>query len=275
MIILDGKKTSKQIKEKIKKKLEKEKIAPLLVVIRVGDDKASETYVNQKNKFCNEVGIKFKEMHLDSHVTEQILIDTITSLNNDSSVSGILVQLPLPKHLNTYKIINTITPDKDVDGLTDINKCRRLNDRPGIIPCTPKGIIYLLKEYKIPISGKHVVVIGRSDLVGRPLLDLLLKENATVTMCHSKTSNLKNHTSNADILISATGKKGLITNDMIKENAVVIDAGITKYEGKIYGDVSQEDLTHPAYLTPVPGGVGPMTVAMLLENVLECYQKNI
>ena len=198
----------------------------------------------------------------------------IKLLNNDPLVSGILVQLPLPSNLDTDKIINTILPSKDVDGLTNTNKCSLLNNNPIIIPCTPKGIIYLLKEYQIPIKGKNIVIVGRSKLVGRPLIDLLLNENATVTICHSHTENIKEHTINADILISAVGKKHIIKSDMIKENAIVIDVGINKENEKIYGDVEESAYDKVSYITPVPGGIGPMTVAMLLQNTIQCYMIN-
>lgn len=274
MIILNGKEVSRKIKNEIKEKIQKENLSPLLVVIRVGDDPASETYVKSKNKSCNEVGIKFKEIHLKKEEKEENIINMIKLLNNDSSVSGILVQLPLPSNLDTDKIINTILPSKDVDGLTNTNKCSLLNNNPIIIPCTPKGIIYLLKEYQIPIKGKNIVIVGRSKLVGRPLIDLLLNENATITICHSHTENIKEHTINADILISAVGKKNIIKSDMIKANAVVIDVGINKENGKIYGDVEESVYDKVSYITPVPGGIGPMTVAMLLQNTIQCYMIN-
>ncbi len=274
MVIINGKEISSIIKEKIKSYIDANHINPNLTVIRVGEDEASKIYVSNKKRACEEVGIVFTEIHCDKEITTEKLINCIKKLNTDNTIDGILVQLPLPNHIDTKKVLNTINEYKDVDGLTDINQIKSIDDEEAIIPCTPKGIIRILKYYHIPIEGKHAVIIGRSNLVGKPLANQLLKRNATVTICHSKTKDLTKHTLQADILVSAVGCKNLITENMIKENAVVIDVGISKDNNKIYGDVSENVNTKPSYITKNPGGVGPMTVAMLLENVLECYNKN-
>ena len=212
----------------------------------------------------------------EEDVDEQEVINKIIELNNDDYVNGILLQLPIPDKFNRYKLLNLINKNKDVDGLTDINAGLLFKGYNNLVPCTPLGIIRLLKEYNIEISGKHAVVIGKSNLVGKPLAILLLQEGATVTICHSKTNNLREITKQADILISAVGKKDLITKDMIKEKAIVIDVGINRVDGKIYGDVDFENVKSiVSYITPVPGGVGPMTVAMLLSNVIKNYEKNL
>lgn len=275
MIIMNGKKIKEEIIGNIKEQILKQNITPHLVVIRVGNDEASKIYVKNKKNSCEEANIKFTELYYEENTTTETLISCIEKLNQDKTIHGILVQLPLPKHIDTNKVINTIDENKDVDGLTDINRGKSTNNKRSIIPCTPKGIMYLLDYYNINIEGKHAVIIGRSNLVGKPLIDCLLQRNATVTICHSKTNNLSNYTTSADILISAVGQKDLIKENMIKPHAVVIDVGISKQNGKIYGDVSNDVNTIPSYITKTPGGVGPMTVAMLLQNTLECYYKNI
>lgn len=274
MQLIEGKKISQQLKIDIKNKIENNNIKPCLCVIRVGNDEAGKIYVQTKQKACQENGILFKELYYEFNVEEKVIIDTINQLNNDNSVDAILVQLPLPKHLNSAKIINTIKYTKDVDGLTYINRAKCNNGEPSIVPCTPKGIMYMLKYYNIKLEEKHVVIVGRSNLVGKPLLDLCLQENATVTICHSKTKNLSTFTKEADILVVAVGHKSLIKKEDIKENSIVIDVGINRIDKIIYGDVSKEAYEKTNFITPVPGGVGPMTVAMLLVNILECYQLN-
>lgn len=272
-MILDGKKTATKIKQQVKEKISKilEKIQ--LVVVLVGENPASQIYVRNKQRACEEVGIDSVLIQLDETISEEELKSVIVSLNNEQSVYGILVQLPLPKHIKEEEIINTIDPKKDVDGFTLINKGKLLSGTEAIYPATPKGIITLLKTYNIEIAGKHAVIVGRSNIVGKPMSLLLLQENATVTIAHSKTKDLKSITLQADILISAVGKKDMITSDMVKEQAVVIDVGINRVDNKIYGDVDFLQIKEKAsYITPVPGGVGPMTIATLLENVLYCYE---
>lgn|SRR5574344_8746 len=272
--IIDGKKVSSLVREQIKDKVKSYMIKPCLAVIQVGNDDASNIYIAAKEKACNEVGIYFKHLKYDENVLEKELVNKIIELNNDEYVHGILVQLPLPNNLNAQRIINHITCNKDVDGLNDINVGRLVDDRDGMVPCTAAGIIKLLDEYSVPMEGKHVVIVGRSKLVGKPLISLFLKKNATVTVCHSKTEKLSNYTKTADILVVATGKKWLIGPADVKEDAVVIDVGVSRIDGKIYGDVNIDEVKGKVSLiTPPVGGVGPMTVAMLLSNVIKSYEK--
>lgn len=274
-MLLDGKQLSNKIKEQLKTKLDNYQNKPCLAVIQVGDDEASNVYIKSKAKACSTVGIDFIHEKYESNVEEQEIIDKIIQLNNDDNVNGILLQLPIPKHLNQQKLLNSIDKNKDVDGLTDINMGLLFKGNNNLVPCTPQGIIALLKEYNIDIVSKHAVIVGKSNLVGKPLAILLMQEGATVTICHSKTTNLKEFTKQADILISAVGQKDLITKDMVKQNSVVIDVGINRVEGKLYGDVDFETIKNiVSYITPVPGGVGPMTVAMLLSNVIKNYEEN-
>ena len=275
-MLLDGKTLSNKIKEELTKKVKNYLVKPCLAVIQIGDDEASNIYIKAKEIACEKVGINFIHVKFESDVNEQEVINKIVELNNDNYVNGILLQLPIPAKFNQYKLLNLINKNKDVDGLTDINAGLLFKDNNNLVPCTPLGIIKLLQEYNIEISGKHAVVIGRSNLVGKPLAMLLLQNGATVTICHSKTVNLKEFTKQADILISAVGKKDLITKDMVKEGVVVVDVGMNRVEGKLYGDVDFENIKDIAsYITPVPGGVGPMTVAMLLSNVVKNYEKNL
>lgn len=275
-MILDGKTLSDKIKNEIKSKVKNYLIKPTLAVIQIGDDEASNIYINSKRKSCENVGINFIHEKFSSSASEQEVINKIIEFNNDSYVNGILIQLPLPKKFDTYKLLNLINKNKDVDGLTDINMGLLFKDNNNLIPCTPQGIIKLLEEYNIDLVGKHAVVVGKSNLVGKPMAMLLLQSGATVTICHSKTIDLKQYTKQADILICAVGKKDLITKDMVKENVVVIDVGMNRVDGKLYGDVDFENVKDIAsFITPVPGGVGPMTVAMLLFNVLKNYEKNL
>ena len=275
-MLLDGKALSDKIKEELAKKVKGYLVKPCLAVIQIGNDEASNIYIKAKEKACDRIGINFIRVKFESDVNEQEVINKIVELNNDNYVNGILLQLPIPPKFNQYKLLNLINKNKDVDGLTDINAGLLFKGNNNLVPCTPLGIINLLKEYNIEISGKHAVVIGRSNLVGKPLAMLLLQNGATVTICHSKTVNLKEFTKQADILISAVGKKDLITKDMVKEGVVVVDVGMNRVDGKLYGDVDFENIKDIAsYITPVPGGVGPMTVAMLLSNVVKNYEKNL
>ena len=240
-----------------------------LVVISVGENPASKVYVSQKEKMAIQVGYNFKNLHFDK-VKEEELLQKIDALNKDPEITGIIVQLPLPDYLNKNKIINAVSPIKDVDGLTNDNFLKLIKKEVGLVPCTPKGIMSLLEYYKVNLQ-KRVVIVGRSELVGLPMFHLLLQENATVTLCHSKTNDLKEYTKNADLLIVAVGKKGLITKDMIKKGVVIIDVGINRIDGKLYGDVDASCMGIASLMTPVPGGVGPMTVISLMENVYLAY----
>lgn len=269
MEILDGKKVRDSILEDLKNKVKDLNLT--LAVIQIGADEASSIYIKQKEKMCINLGIKFNHYKLDSNVTDEEVISLINTLNNNDT-TGILLQLPIPEHLNAREIIDNIDYKKDVDGLTSINMANLVLKEDGIIPCTPKGIMTILKSYNLSIEGKSVVIIGRSNLVGKPLFNLMLNENATVTICHTKTKNLKEITKNADILVSATGNAKLITEDMVKEGAVVIDVGISRIDGKIMGDVDFDGVKEiVSYITPVPGGVGPMTIGSLAENIYKAY----
>lgn len=269
MNILDGKKLRDEIFLKLKDKVKDLKLS--LAVIQVGDDEASNVYINQKKKMCENLNIQFKHYRLQESILDDEVIHLIEKLNKDDT-TAILMQLPIPNHLNKQKIIDSIDYRKDVDGLTSINAGNLLLGKKGLIPCTPKGIITLLKYNNIDLKGKRVTIIGRSNLVGKPLALLMLRENATVSICHSKTKNIKDITLNSDIIISATGKNGLVKEDMIKDNAVVVDVGISKIDGKLFGDVDFEQVSRKcSYITPVPGGVGPMTIASLAENIYEAY----
>jgi len=274
-MLLDGKQVSDEIKQQLKNKVRNYLIKPCLVVIQVGDDEASNVYIRSKERACNEIGVYFKHIKFEESVREREIINKIIELNNDEYVHGILLQLPIPEKFNTRKLINLIHRDKDVDGLTDSNAGKLFKNNYHSIPCTPQGIMELLDYYKIELEGKKVTIVGRSNLVGKPLSMLLLDRNATVTICHSKTEDLKEHTLNADIIITAVGKRNILTEDMVKKGVIVIDVGMNhNEEGKLCGDVDFEKVSKKAsYITPVPGGVGPMTVAMLLENVVKNYEK--
>ncbi len=274
MKIIDGKKLRNEIVEELKKEVKHYMIKPCLAVIQIGDDPASNTYIKSKEKACNEIGMYFKHIKFTEETKEIEVINKILELNNDEYVHGILLQLPIPEKFNPDKLINYIARNKDVDGLTDINLGKLYNNKPCLSSCTPLGIMKLLEDNNVEIEGKNVTIVGRSNLVGKPLLGLMLNKNATVTICHSKTENLSKHTKNADILVVAVGKKQFIKENMVKEGAVVIDVGINKEDNKLYGDVDFEKVKEKASLiTPVPGGVGPMTVAMLMKNVVTAYQK--
>jgi len=272
MVILDGKKISNDIKQEIKLIVDKMNKKPKLVVIQIGDDFASNSYIKAKQTFALETGIIFEHKKLDSDLSEEDVINIITELNVNKSVAGIMVQLPLPNNLNTHKIINSINPIKDIDGLTNENLGKLFNYLDGYYPCTPLGIMELLKRYNIELKGKHAVIIGRRSLVSKPLSQMLLKEDVTVTIVHSQTKNLSDVIKLGDIIISAIGKPKFITREMIKNDAVIIDVGINYFEDKLCGDVDFDNVKEIAsYITPVPGGVGPMTVAMLFQNIIKSY----
>jgi len=273
LIILDGKKLKDKKLELLKEEVSKLDTKLTLVVIQVGEDPASCVYVEQKKKMAEYIGYDFSHIKLDTNISEEELLNIIDKYNYDDNIDGILVQMPLPKHINETTIQNRIVYYKDVDGLCDVNAGRLVHNNKSLISCTPKGILSLLEEYNIEIESKHVVIVGRSNLVGKPLVNLFLNKNATVTICHSKTTNLASFTKLADILIVAVGKKHLITKEMVKDNAIVVDVGINRIDNKLYGDVNFLDvLDKVSYITPVPGGVGPMTVMELGQNVLEAYK---
>ncbi|HOA78108.1 MAG TPA: bifunctional methylenetetrahydrofolate dehydrogenase/methenyltetrahydrofolate cyclohydrolase FolD [Bacilli bacterium] len=275
-IILDGKKTAESLIKKIAGEVAAINEDITLALIMVGKNPASQVYVRNKIKACDEAGIRVKDYFLDEKIPQKELLKIIAECNADPKIHGILVQLPLPSHLNESEIINAIDPLKDVDGLTIVNQGKLMVGSDAIAPATPKGVITLLQKYFIEIAGKNAVVVGRSSLVGKPAALLLLQKNATVTIAHSKTANLREVTRRADILVVAVGKPRFITADMVKKDAVVVDVGINKVEGKIVGDVDFAGVKEVAsYITPVPKGVGPMTIASLLENILLCYKKQI
>lgn len=270
-IILDGKKLRDKIFENLKQRLNNMSEKPTLAVILVGDDPASQIYVKNKKKTAENLGINSIVINYPSDIPENVLLDKIKELNNDNKITAILVQLPLPKHIDKFKIIDAIAPEKDVDGLTPYNSGKLFSgEEPYVYPCTPKGILLLLDEYNIQLEGKHVVVIGRSNLVGKPVAQMLLNRNATVTMCHSHTKNLSDITKTADLVVSAVGKN-IIGEKMLKSDCVVVDVGIFKdINGKICGDVDFASASKiAAYISPVPGGVGPMTIASLMLNTVE------
>lgn len=273
MKLLDGKEVKLKVLDSLKKEVDKLDIKLGLTVIQVGEDPASSVYVRQKSKMASDMGFNFNHIKLEEDVKEEELLSIIDRLNNDDEVDGILVQMPVPKQIDAKKVQNAILPYKDVDGLTDINMGKLSHNVPSLIPCTPMGIIDLLDYYQIDIEGKNVVIIGRSDLVGKPLASLMNNKNATVTLCHSKTKDLRNYTKNADILVVAIGKANFIKREDIKDSAVVIDVGINRMEdGKLCGDVYFDDVKDKvSYITPVPGGVGQMTVAELGCNVYKAH----
>ncbi|MCI6989347.1 MAG: bifunctional methylenetetrahydrofolate dehydrogenase/methenyltetrahydrofolate cyclohydrolase FolD [Campylobacter sp.] len=274
MNLIDGKLVSKKIKESVKLEaieLTKNGVKPTLAVILVGDDKASQTYVGSKEKACKACEIGSLVYRLDKKTTQKELLDIINNLNNDDDIHGILVQLPLPKHIDTNAVITAIDPAKDVDGFHPINVGKLVSGLDGFVPCTPFGIIKLLEHYEIKIAGKNAVVIGRSNIVGKPIANLLLKYNATVTITHSKTTNLSQITQNADIIVAAIGNPKFLKADMVKDGVVVIDVGINRLDdGSLVGDADFDEVAPKcSFITPVPGGVGPMTIAMLLFNTIK------
>lgn len=277
MEIINGKEVAKKIREELKEKvieLKEQGVKPKLAVIMVGNDRASTVYVRNKSIACNEIGIEYEEYLKDSNTTQEELISLIKELNNRDDVHGILLQSPIPDGLDIREAFNTIDYRKDVDGFNPINVGKLSIGEDCFISCTPHGIIKMLEEYNIEIEGKRAVIIGRSNIVGKPLIQCLLNKNATVTICHSRTKNIKEITKEADILIAALGKPKFVTEDMVKDGAVVIDVGINRTEdGKLVGDVDFDNVSKKvSYITPVPGGVGPMTIAMLMYNVIKAAQ---
>lgn len=279
-VIMDGKALSIKLKNALKGEVEELKnngVNPCLAVIIVGDNPASKIYVNNKKKSCEELGIKSLEYALSGETTEEELLGIIDELNKNPQVDGILCQLPLPSHICEKNVINAISPEKDVDAFHPENVGHIMIGDYTFLPCTPAGVMEILKEYEIDVTGKNCVVVGRSNIVGKPMTMLLLKENATVTVCHSRTKDLASFTKEADVLVSAVGKPNLITADMVKENAVVIDVAINRLEsGKLCGDVDFENVKEKAsFITPVPGGVGPMTIATLMKNTVTSAKKKV
>jgi methylenetetrahydrofolate dehydrogenase (NADP+)/methenyltetrahydrofolate cyclohydrolase len=280
-IIIDGKKTAEKVRDSVKlrtSRLRERGIIPCLAVILVGENPASVSYVTGKKKALAEIGMEDRDLRLPETTAEAELLSVIASLNADISVHGILVQLPLPSHIDEDKVIGAIDPAKDVDGFHPVSMGNLVLGKPGFIPCTPMGIIHLLKEWEIPVAGKHAVILGRSNIVGKPMANLLIRReyNATVTICHTGTPDLSYFTRQADILIAAAGRPGLVTADMVKEGAAVIDVGVnritdaSKKKGfRLEGDTDYDGLVEKSgWITPVPGGVGPMTIAMLMQNVV-------
>lgn len=275
MTILDGKRIKEEKEQELKKEINLLDRKPGIAVIQVGNDEASNVYIKNKEKTAISMGCEFRHIKFEETVKEEDILYKIDELNNDKTIDGIIVQMPLPKHLNTSLIQNRVSNLKDIDGLTDINVGLLMHNKDCFIPCTPKGILEILKYYNIDIKGKHVVIVGRSELVGKPLISLMLNNNATVSVCHSYTYNLKEITKLADILIVAVGKKHIITSDMVKDGVVVIDVGINRVDNKLYGDVDYENVKEKcSYITPVPGGVGQTTVLSLYENLLKAYKLN-
>lgn len=278
--LIDGKAAAKEIREEIKKEVNELKaqgVVPGLAVILVGDDPASHTYVRNKEKGCKEVGIHSEIYKYPAAISEAELLDKIRELNEEKRIHGILVQLPLPGHISESKVIDTISPEKDVDGFHPVNVGKLVIGKEGFLPCTPYGIMKLLEREQIDLQGKRAVVIGRSNIVGKPAGLLLLQRNATVTYCHSKTENLSYHTKQADIIIAAVGKAKFLKAEDVKEGAVIVDVGMNRDEnGKLCGDVDFESVREKAsFITPVPGGVGPMTITMLLYNTVQSAKRMV
>jgi methylenetetrahydrofolate dehydrogenase (NADP+)/methenyltetrahydrofolate cyclohydrolase len=277
-MIIDGKKASAALREELKEKVSKLKstynTVPGLTVILVGEDPPSKIYVKNKEKSAVEVGINSEVIHYPDNIEEKVVLDKIKELNKNDKVSGILVQLPLPKHIDKRKVIETIDPSKDVDGLHPVNVGNLTSGYDSTIPCTPLGCYLLIKNTEKNLNGKHAVIIGRSNLNGKPMTQLLLKENCTVTITHSKTKDLKAECKRADIIVAAVGKPKLVKADWVKKDAIVIDVGINKTDSGLVGDVDFDEVSKIAKaITPVPGGVGPMTIACLLSNTVECFKK--
>ena len=278
--ILDGKAISQKIKEGLKKEVEELKqngVIPKLAVIMVGEDSSSKIYVRNKSIACDQIGIEYEEYLLNENTTMKELLELIYKLNKDDSINGILLQSPIPRGLDINEAFKTIDPKKDVDGFNPVNVGKLCLGQDSFVSCTPFGIIKLLEEYGINIEGKEAVVVGRSNIVGKPMMQCLLNKNATVTICHSKTIKLERATKKADILVVAVGKPKFITSEMVKEGAIVVDVGINRGEdGKICGDVDFEEVSKIAsYITPVPGGVGPMTIAMLMHNIVKATKQQL
>ncbi len=277
--IMDGRAAAKEAKEEIRSKVEAVKakgVEPALTVVLVGDDPASKVYAEQKRKNCESVGISFSFHQLPGETSEDELLSLVGKLNLDPSVHGILVEMPLPKHISNERVQAAIDPDKDVDGSNPANLGRLVSGLPSLRPCTPQGAMYLMEKFGVDLSGKHAVVVGRSTIVGKPVSMLLLEKNATVTICHSRTSNLAEVIKSADVVVAAVGKPEMITGDMIKPGAVVVDVGINSTPDGIVGDVDYRSALKVAgYLSPVPGGVGPLTIAMLLDNVVTSAERTL
>ncbi len=277
MVVIDGKKVAEIIRNSLKKevlKLKSKKITPKLCVVLVGDNPASKIYVGVKERYCKEIGIEFELEKLPNNITEISLVKKIEELNKNKYINGVIIQLPLPDHINKYNILKVLDPEKDVDGLTPTNLGNLFLGLEDLSPATPKGIIKLLEYIGVQLKGKSVTIINRSLNVGKPLAHLLLNRDATVTICHSKTTNIENYTKNSDIVICAVGSPGFLTKEMVKKNSIVIDVGLTYVNGKGVGDVAFDDLKNKtSYITPVPFGVGPMTVVMILENTIMATKK--
>ena len=275
--ILSGKTMSEELRAEIASRvsaLKAKGLTPGLAVILVGNDPASEIYVRNKGNGCTEVGMYSRTINMPAETTQEELESAIDALNNDPAIHGILVQLPLPKHLDENAALAKILPEKDVDGFHLINAGHMLTGTEGVVACTPRGALHMIKSTGVNLSGKEAVVIGRSNIVGKPMAMLLLKENCTVTICHSRTQNLAEHTRRADILVAAVGKAGFVTADMVKPGAIVIDVGINRVDGKVKGDVDFDAVKEVAgWITPVPGGVGKMTITMLLMNTVEAAER--
>ena len=276
--IIDGKQLAKKIRENLKlecEELKEQGINPKLAVIMVGDNPASKVYVRNKSRACNEVGIEYQEYLLPENATQKELLELIKKLNQDKEINGILLQSPLPQHLNINEAFKTITYSKDVDGFTPASVGKLCIGEDTFISCTPYGVIKMFEEYNIDLKGKNVVILGRSNIVGKPLIQCCLQKDATVTVCHSKTKNLSEYTKKADVIIAAIGKAKFLTEDVVKDRVVIIDVGINRQDdGKLVGDVDFENVSKKAsYITPVPGGVGPMTIAMLMNNVIKAAKE--
>ena len=275
--LLDGRILSAQMEQSIKTRVEalaQKGCVPGLTVILVGDDPASQTYVSNKEKACARLGIRSRTLRMPKDISQETLENAILEANEDPAVHGILVQLPLPKHLDESRALALILPQKDVDGFHDVNMGRLARGEECVVACTPKGALYMLKSAGIPLEGKEAVVVGRSNIVGKPMALLLLQENATVTICHSRTRDLAAQTRRADILVAAIGKPRFITTDMVKPGAVVVDVGINRADGKLCGDVDFDAVSQVAsFITPVPGGVGKMTIAMLMDNTVSAAER--
>ena len=279
MVLIDGKKVSAEVRvflaKEVKELKEKTGRVPGLATVLVGDDPASAVYVRNKNKICRELGFKSFEQKLSLDTSEAKLLELIKELNSNNDIHGILVQLPLPNQIDSEKILQAIDPNKDVDGFHPVNVGKLVVGNALLTPCTPTGIIKLLDHYEIEISGKHAVVLGRSNIVGKPVSMLLLQRNATITICHSRTKKLEEITRSADILVAAIGRANFVTENMVSKGTIVIDVGINRVDGKLTGDINFETVSKKAsYITPVPGGVGPMTIALLMENTLKAFKES-
>ena len=277
MVLIDGKKVSRQIRNRLAEEVQELKKktgkTPGLATVLVGDDPASAVYVRNKNKICGELGFQSFEQKLSPDTSEEQLLQLVGELNSNKDIHGILVQLPLPDQIDSEKILQAIDPKKDVDGFHPVNVGKLVVGNALLTPCTPTGIIELLDHYDIEISGKHAVIIGRSNIVGKPVSMLLLQRNATITICHSRTQDLEEVTRSADIIVAAVGRANFVTEEMVSEGTVVIDVGINRVDGKLTGDVDFEPVSKKAsHITPVPGGVGPMTIALLMENTLKAFK---